>query len=195
MNINSLKVLFTSLQGRYAKALFAEGKKASCLDEISDDFSRLDVFFKNNPSIKKILTSSSINPKELDAGWIAVSNHLSFCPIFVNFIRQIAKNKRFELINKIKYVYNVAFAKHKNSRNVVVSSAVELLPEQKKRIEALILKAFKEKVIVKYKINEKLIAGLKISSEEMAVDASTFSQVKQLSQFFKNLKMEVEDEN
>lgn len=190
MNVNSLKVLFTSLQGRYAKALFLEGKRNACLDEIFENFLKLDTFFKNNQSIQKLLTSHSVNQKDLDAGWLALGDYLSFCPIFLNFIRQVIENKRFNLINKIKYVYGVAFAKYKNSRNVVVSSAVELLPEQKKKVEGLIFRVFKEKVIVKYKVNEKILAGIKISSEEMVVDASAFSQVKQLSHFYKNLKIE-----
>lgn len=190
MNVNSLKVLFTSVQGRYAKALFLEGKRNACLDEIFENFLKLDTFFKNNQAIQKLLTSHSVNQKDLDAGWLALGDYLSFCPIFLNFIRQVIENKRFNLINKIKYVYGVAFAKYKNSRNVVVSSAVELLPEQKKKVENLIFRVFKEKVIVKYKVNEKILAGIKISSEEMVVDASAFSQVKQLSHFYKNLKIE-----
>lgn len=190
MNVNSLKVLFTSVQGRYAKALFLEGKRNACLDEIFENFLKLDTFFKNNQAIQKLLTSHSVNQKDLDAGWLALGDYLSFCPIFLNFIRQVIENKRFNLINKIKYVYGVAFAKYKNSRNVVVSSAVELLPEQKKKVENLIFRMFKEKVIVKYKVNEKILAGIKISSEEMVVDASAFSQVKQLSHFYKNLKIE-----
>lgn len=190
MDVNSLKVLFTSLAGRYAKALFCEGKKEACLDEIFENFSKLDVFFKNNPSIKKLLTSYCINKNDLDLGWLSIGDYLSFCPVFLNFIRQVVKNKRFDLINKIKYIYNVAFAKYKNRRNVVVSSVVELLPEQKKRIEGLISRVFKEKVIIKYKINEKILSGIKISSEELLVDASAFAEVKQLSCFYKNLKIE-----
>jgi len=190
VNVNSLKVLFTSLQGRYAKALFLEGKKCGCLDEIAENFSKLDIFFKNNPAIKKLLTGHSVNQNDLDTGWLALGDYLSFCPVFLNFIRQVVENKRFNLINKIKCVYNVAFAKYKNSRNVVVSSAVELLPEQKEKIVNLIRRAFKEKVIIKYKVNEKILAGLKISSEEMVVDASAFTQIKQLSRFYKSLKIE-----
>lgn len=190
MHVNSLKVLFTSLQGRYARALFLEGKKGSCLEEILENFSQLETFFKNNPSIKKLLTGHSVSQKDLDLGWIALGQHLSFCPIFLNFIRQLVINKRFNIINKIKYVYGVAFAKHKNSRNVIISSAVELLPEQKKKIENLVLKVFEEKVIIRYKINEKILAGIKIASEEMVVDASAFAQIKQLASFYKNIRVE-----
>ena len=190
MDVNSLKVLFTSLAGRYANALFCEGKKEACLDEIFENFLKLDVFFKNNPSIKKLLTSYCMNKKDLDSGWLSIGNYLSFCPVFLNFIRQVVENKRFDLINKIKYIYNVAFAKYKNRRNVTIFSAVELLPEQKQRIENLVIKAFKEKLIINYKINEKVLAGIKIASEELVVDASAFAQIKQLSHFYKNLKIE-----
>lgn len=190
MDVNSLKVLYTSLPGRYANALFKEGKKASCLDEISENFTKLESFFKNNPSLKKLLAGYSLNKKDLDSGWLALGNYLSFCPVFLNFIRQVVQNKRFDLMSRIKYVFNVALAKYKNSRRVVVSSVVDLLPEQKQRVESLIKRAFKEKVIISYKISPKILSGIKISSEELVVDASGLSQIKQLSSFYKNLKVE-----
>ncbi len=189
MDINSLNVLFTSLPGRYAKALFVVGKKESCLDAIIDNFSKLEIFFKNHPSVKKLLTSYCMNKKDLDAGWIAVGNYLSFCPVFLNFMRQVVENRRFDIIKRIRHIFNVAFAKYKNRRNLTISSVVELLPEQKKKLEDLFTRVFKEKTIIKYKINEKILGGIKISSEELIVDASVRSQMKQLADFYKNLKL------
>ncbi len=189
MDINNLNVLFTSLPGRYAKALFVVGKKETCLEAIIDNFSKLEIFFKNHPSVKKLLTSYCMNKKDLDTGWISVGNYLSFCPVFLNFMRQVVENRRFDIINKIKHIFNVAFAKYKNRRNLTISSVVELLPEQKKKLEALIARVFKEKTIIKYKINEKILGGIKISSEELIVDASVHSQMKQLANFYKNLKL------
>ncbi len=189
MDVNSLNVLFTSLPGRYAKALFAVGKKESCLDAIIDNFSKLEIFFKNHPSVKKLLTSYCMNKKDLDAGWLAVGTHLSFCPVFLNFMRQVVENRRFDIIKRIRHIFNVAFAKYKNRRNLTISSVVELLPEQKKKLEGLICRVFKEKTIIKYKINEKILGGIKISSEELIVDASVRAQMKQLAEFYKNLKL------
>jgi ATP synthase F1 delta subunit len=176
------------LPGRYSKALFDEGKKANCLEKILDNFTKLEVFFKNQPSIKKLLTSGGLNVKDLDNGWRAVSDHLSFCPIFLSFIRQVVVNRRFNIIGRIRHIYNMAFAKYKNRRNVLVSSVAELLPEQKKKIEKLINKIFKEKAIISYKINEKILAGVKIFSEEVVIDASALSRLRQLSQFYRHLK-------
>jgi F-type H+-transporting ATPase subunit delta len=187
VDISSLSVLFTSLPGRYARALFNEGKKANNLQEILDSFDRLDTFFEKHSSVRKLLTSSCVNATDLDAGWRALGDHLSFCPTFTAFMRQVIHNRRFQIIGKIKYVFRVAVAKHKNMRNVIVSSAVELLPEQRARVEKLIASAFKEKVIIRYKINERILAGIKIASEEVVVDASALSQLKQLSTYCRSL--------
>jgi ATP synthase F1 delta subunit len=130
-----------------------------------------------------------MNIKELDSAWRIVGDYLSFCPVFLAFIRQIAINRRFSILSRIKYVFNVAFIKYKNMRNVVVSSPVELLPEQKQRIEKLISLAFKEKIIIRYKINESLLAGIKISSEELVIDASAKVQLRQLLYFYKDLRL------
>lgn len=165
------------------------GKKEACLDAIFDNFSKLETFFKNNPSIKKLLTSYCMNKKDLDSGWLAVGDYLSFCPVFLNFVRQVVENRRFNIINRIKHIFNVAFAKYKNRRNMIISSAVELLPEQKERLKQLVEKAFKEKTIVRYKINEKILGGIKIASEELVLDASVRAQVKQLKDFYKDLKL------
>ncbi len=189
VEINSLKVLSTSIAGRYAIALFREAKKSNCLDEITENFKKLDTFFKNNASIKKILTTKCINNKDLDEGWIAVGAHLSFCPMFTSFLRQVAKNKRFDILNTIKYIYKVAIAKYKNKRRVLVISAVELLPEQKERIEQVISKLFTEKTIISYKIKPKIIGGIKISSEEKVYDASLYAKIKQMVAFLKNAKV------
>jgi F-type H+-transporting ATPase subunit delta len=188
VDISSLSVLFTSLPGRYARALFNEGKKTGNLHEILDNFERLDTFFGKHSSVRKLLTSSCVNAIDIDAGWRTLGDHLSFCPVFTAFMRQVIHNKRFSIIGKVKYVFKVAVAKHKNMRNITVSSAVELLPEQRTRIEKLIARAFKERAIIEYRIDERILAGIKIASEEIVVDASALSQLNQLSTYCRNLR-------
>ncbi len=195
MDINSLTVLFTSLAGRYAKALFLEGKKLACLDDISQNFLTLEAFFAKNQSLRKILTSYSLNQNDLDNGWLALGEHLSFCSAFTSFMRQLIKNKRYNIINRVKYIFHVALAKYRNKRNAIVSSVVELLPEQRKAIETLLSKMFKEKTTITYKINERLLGGIKIASEELMIDASVASQLRQLARYLKELKIEVAHEN
>jgi ATP synthase F1 delta subunit len=190
LDINSLKVLCTSIPGRYALALFNEAKRSKCLSEIIDNFNRLSIFFDNNPQIKKLMTSKCINNKNLDSGWLEIAQHLSFCPIFTSFLRQLGENKRFDMLNRAWYVYKVCLAKYKNKRNVAVVTAVELLPEQKKRVEALISsKLFTEKTIIAYSVDPKVLGGIKIASEEIVFDGTVYNQVKQAERFLKQIRV------
>ncbi|MDR3031046.1 MAG: ATP synthase F1 subunit delta [Holosporales bacterium] len=191
MDANSLKALCTSLPGRYAAALFREGKKINCLDEIIKNFQDMDIFFNKNPSIKKLLTSHCLDEKDMASGWISLGKYLSFCPVFLAFMRNVIRNGRFNIIKTITYIYDVAFAKYKNKRNVMVYSAVDLLPEQKTRLEEIIKKAFREKTSVFYKVSDKILGGIKISSEELVIDASASVQIQQVSDFMKKIRIKV----
>jgi F-type H+-transporting ATPase subunit delta len=189
VDTNSLKVLFTSLSGRYAHALFDEGKRASCLNEILSNFEKLEKFFQGDVQAKKLLTSCLLNKRDLNACWGALGQYLGFCPVFLSFIRQVVVNHRFNIIKKIKYVYQVALAKYKNKRSVTVLSAIDLLPEQKDRIEKLIYRALNEKIIINYSVDERILGGIKLRSEELDIDASVASQLKQLAKYFRSMRL------
>jgi F-type H+-transporting ATPase subunit delta len=132
-----------------------------------------------------------LNEKDLDNGWISVGKYLSFCPLFLSFVRQIAINRRFNIFGKIKYIFNIALAKYNNKIVVSVMSAVPLLPEQKKRVEEVIGRLFAEKAMIKYKINPGILGGLKILSEGRAIDASVSMQLKQIMNYLNNISLKV----
>jgi F-type H+-transporting ATPase subunit delta len=189
VDINNLTVLCTSVPGRYALALFNEGKRSGCLDEIFDNFQRLETFFDDNPQIKKLLMNRCIDYKDVDEGWLAVSSHLSFCPVFVSFVRQVGQNRRFDIFERIKYIYRVAIAKYKDKRSVTVISAVELLPEQKDVAEKIISKLFSKKTIITYGVDPSVLGGIRIVSEETIYDATVYAQLKQITKYLKSEKI------
>ena len=189
MNINNLKVLLTSLPGRYASALFAEGKKTESLHEILENFQTLEVFFEHNVSLKKFLTNSCSSEKELDSAWVTIGEKLSFCPVFLSFVREVVKNHRFSLFGNIRHIFYIALAKHHNKRDIAIVSVVDLLPEQKQRIEKILEAIVSAKAIIRYEIDESLVGGILIKSEEIVIDASVAAQLKQLSCCLKNEKI------
>ncbi len=183
----NLEVLFTSLQGRYAKALFAEGRRTDCLEEISKNFATLGSFFDTNCDIKKILSGQYWGKSELDKMWVSLGKHLSFCPAFLNFVRLVTSNGRFDLLSKMCHIYDIAYEQYKNIRSVIVYSVVKLKVAQKKRIEKIISKIFDGDIMVEYKIDERLLAGIKISSGGRVIDASASTKIKQLADFCQDL--------
>ena len=191
----SLDVLYTSLQGRYAKALFIEGLKAQCVDEIRENFEKLETFFKASRILKKFLTTNSMNSLNLNYNWAHIAEHLKLCPIFLNFVRLVTENGRFDLFYKIKYIYERAYAKCRGIRNVTVYSVIELKVVQRRQLEKLIAKFFSEKVAIKYEIDVNLLGGVKIVSDGKVIDASVATQIRQLENFCGNMKLERVYEN
>lgn len=191
----NLDILYTSLQGRYAKALFLEGRKADCLDAISEDFTKLDNLFCKNQRLKKLLSSSSWGGSVSNELWKTVGKELSFCQTFLNFVRIVSTNARLTLIDKIRYVYDIAYKRDKRIQDVVIYSVAELNSAQKKKLEKLLAEFFADKVVVHYEIDEKLLAGIKISSGGVVIDASVATQIRQLETFCKEAKLEREYEN
>jgi ATP synthase F1 delta subunit len=189
LDTNNLRVLLTSLPGRYAGALFNEGVRNSCLDIISINFSSLFDVFATIPGVKKFLTNYHVNKVELHEAWRSIGKHLSFCPTFSSLMWQIIVNKRSGIIKKVSNIYNIALAKHNNARELTITSSAPLSLQQEKRLESLISRIFKEKNDIHYEVNQKMLGGLKISSEGVVVDVSTLAQFNQFAEFCRNLDM------
>ena len=185
----NLDVLFTSLQGRYAKALFAEGRRNDCLDEISEDFATLEDFLNANHSLSRLLTGGFWNKNDLDSVLVLLGERLSFCTVFLNFVRLVVYNERPNLLSKIRRIYDTAYLKYKNVCNVIVYSVIKLKVTQKRKIEKLICKLFNEDITVSYEIDKSLLAGIRISADGIVVDASAITQIRQLESFCKDCKV------
>ncbi len=191
----NLDILYTSLQGRYAKALFLEGEKNSCLSAITEDFTKLENLFFKNHHLKKLLSSSSLEKIVSNELWETVGKELSFCPSFLRFMQVVSNNARLKLINKIRYVYDIAYKQYTNTQDVVIYSTTEFSSIQRKKLEKLLAKFFTGKISVHYEIDEKLLAGIKISSGGTVIDASVVTQIRQLENFCKEKNLEGEYEN
>ena len=191
----NLDILYTSLQGRYARALFLEGEKINCLDAISEDFTKLDNLFFKNHHLKKLLSSCSWGKNVSNELWQTVGKDLSFCPLFLNFIQVVSNNARLKIIDKIRYIYDIAYKQHKHVQDVVIYSVTELSAVQRKKLEKLLAGFCTDKVAVHYEIDEKLLAGIKISSGGTVIDASVATQIMQLENFCRETKLEREYEN
>lgn len=181
--LKNLAILFTSLQGRYAKALFTEGNRVGCLETINENFDKLSELFLTNRHLEELLSSSTWNRNTSAELWETIGKKLSFCPTFLNFVKVVADNARLGLINKIKYIYNIAYEHYKNTQSIVIYSAVKLNIMQKKKLEKLVAKIFPENATIRYEIDENLLGGLKISLNGVVIDASVATQVRQLESF------------
>lgn len=184
MDVSNIKVLAISVPGRYASALFYEAKRVGCLHEVSESFKKFCALLTKHKKIKQFLTCTSARASDIDKTLSIIADNLSCCPVFANFMRVIGRNRQINILHRINKIFEIIFAKYKNSRVVTIISAVELLPEQKDKINTLLAhKLFKEKCIVEYQIDNSIIGGIKIISGGKIFDASTAYQLKQMKHY------------
>ena len=193
--MNGLDVLYTSIQGRYAKALFECGNKSNKLPQILTDFDKLNDLLHRNKNIQKIIFGTGYNKTQLNELLQQIGNHLSLCDIFVNFVRILAENNRLNLLSKIQYVYQKAYNEQKNIRNVTVCSVIELNESQKLEIKNLAENFFGQDIVMYYKIDKMILGGIKILTDDIVVDATLATQIRQLANHLKKARIEVKHEN
>lgn len=145
---------------RYAKSLLELDK--------TTELSNL-VICKNLESIKEILQSSnelfevlknpviSINQKEEIIGEVFKADTDT---LIMNFLKLLVKEGRFELILEIIRIYNNLLDKLNNIVKAEVTSAVTLEDEFKNQIENKLKEKLNKDVIVNYKTDKSIIAGL-----------------------------------
>ena len=193
--MNGLDVMYTSIQGRYAKALFDCGNQNGKLQKISDDFEQLSNLLVAHKKIKKIIYGDVYNKTTKDQLIQQIGESLSFCNVFINFIRLLAENKRFDLLSKIRYVYQRAYNRQKHIRNVTVCSVIELNETQQMEANKLAKNFLGQDIIIEYKIDKRILGGIKIMSDEIVVDATLATQIRQLANHLRKTRIEVKYEN
>jgi ATP synthase F1 delta subunit len=169
--------LFTSIPGRYAKALIYVGIKYDCIKEFEQNFNTLISFmYKNTARTKNNIIY--ILQKYI---------YKYYNKFFANFIIVLIKNKKLNLLQNIQYIFHKALLKIRGDREVVVESAFCLNNLEQENINNLISKLFKEKIIVKYEIDKNILTGIKIHSGDLLLDASGRGIIQQLSSSLRKL--------
>jgi len=99
-----------------------------------------------------------------------------------NLLFLLITKKRFELLNHIFKEFNELKFEHEKKAKVIVESAIKLADEDKSKIEKIIAEAYKKSPEMDYRINEALIGGICLKIDDIIIDQSIASRLKQLNQ-------------
>ncbi len=168
---------------RYAKSLIDLAQEQDSLEPIKNDIELFIDICQANPTLRAILKNPIISPDKKNNILSAVFADkldlviLSFFKIVINKGRSsILYVTAKEFINE----YNV----RKNIVRAIVTSAVPLNEENKRRIENIVTRATRGEAILVEKVDPKLIAGFVLKVGDQQVDTSIFSQLQKLRKEF-----------
>lgn len=179
MNIGRIA---TSIPGMYAAALY-EAVKDGCVGamRIGEELSifnqlhseKMDKVFSNY----SVQTDNARHLFQILSSWFSMQ--------FLNFLKVVVYNNRYALLSSIESIYLLLCDSKANRQRINVTSAVELLSDQKSRLEKKLSAKYNKSVVVNYTVDNSIIAGLILTTDTTRIDMSVKNDLEQLREYLK----------
>ncbi len=157
---------------RYAEALIDLGKEEKLsYVSISVDLANIQSILLKSKDLYETLTNPliSIEDKEF---LIEKAFEQDTDKLIRNFLKLLAEKNRFDLIYDIIQIYGLLLDEINGIARIEVISAVELNDMEQSDIQAKLAAKLKKQIVIKYKIDESIIAGLVVKMGDDIIDMS-----------------------
>ena len=173
------------IEGIYGEALFELAIEKNELDSMEEQVTLLIQAFAENPELTKLLNHPKISKEEK----ISVIENIfkgRLSDDIVGFLVIVVEKDRGSEIDGILTYFQAKVREYKKIGVARVTSATELSPEQKQRVEQKLLQQTSyESFEVDYKVDASLIGGMIIRIGDRVVDSSIKSKLDSMT---KNLR-------
>jgi F-type H+-transporting ATPase subunit delta len=165
----------------YAKSLLdavPADKQVAVLEEFG---SLVQDVLPANPEFARLLSSAVVGK---DDKLKLIDNVLGgrANPLFVNFLRVLARHERLDLLAPIHRQAVLQHELRAGKQRVQVTVAREVSPETRRAIEESLAKVLPFTPIVELTVDPELLGGMKIRVEDTVYDGSLRTRLKQLRQ-------------
>jgi len=170
------------LATRYARAIYNLAKDANEQDNVFNQMRSIDEAFTSDAEIANFLSTPMIRPTDKIKAIDGLLAKIKVADSLKNFVLVLARKGRLPLFSDIVIAYQqISDETHGVTRGEVRSAAV-LGPEDRKRIEDLVGKATKKKVILTYKEDSSLLGGLVAEVGSFTFDDSLTSHLSRINE-------------
>ncbi len=180
-----LKILSTSVAGRYARAIFSCAEQQNILTAVGQDLEKLDHLWQANPQVWQGFASGVLKRQQKMMLWQLVGEKLQLQPLVVHFCHVLSQAKRLHLWSAIFQAYQLLSDASQGRRQVVVQTALELSAEERIELAQVLQKLWSAQLIFTFLVVPDLKAGVIIQSHSLRLDASFDTYLAALSNFLK----------
>lgn len=167
---------------RYAKAILGLAKDQNAEKTVANDMDGIVKTAGNSKELRAMLNSPIVKPEtkksallEIFTGMHAVSDGL---------IDTLITNKRINLLDNIAEQYATLFDESQGKQIAVVTTAIPLTEELRKKVLAKVNDLTKNEVIIENKIDESIIGGFILRLGDLQYNASISNQLNNLKRSF-----------
>lgn len=155
----------------YSSSLYCVAVEGGCTKEVYESIIGVRDILAKNADYAKIISAASIEydvrEKLLDE---AFSGRVH--PFVLNFMKILARKRIFEILSDVAEEFKKSYFKDNNIERTKITTAICLSDEKKKAVTDRIAKATGKEIIPEFVVDEKILGGIIIETENSNVDAS-----------------------
>ena len=169
------------IANRYASALYELSVENKCVDNVLEDLLTIKKYIEQSNNFKLLIRSPLITSIEkLKILQQILSDH-SANNLTCRFFKVISYNKRINFLSNIIARYNAINTEKRGDVIVDITSAEELNDQQKEEIKDQLRLRLGEKLSLNFKIDNKIIGGLRVKVGSKMIDSSLNSKINKLT--------------
>lgn len=177
-----------TLVASYSEALFETARKAGVLDLIAEQASIANERLEINAKFRAFIEAPNI-PREAKDQLIVRLAEANYHPIMVNYTRLLIRRGRVELLSPSLKAFHRLYQKHLGITPAKVTTAVPLSPEDMARLEAALNKHTGKRLVIRWKVDEKVIGGIRFKSGDLLVDSTIARKLDRLKHELLHVKV------
>lgn len=168
----------------YGQALFEAADEAKNLDVVFQDISRLSEILPKLPELS-VLKNPSLTNSEQNELLEILKKSLELSETTYRFLITAVQNKHFDTLENIFKNFQNRYYIKKNILMVEVETAQALSSSQNKKLQEKLEKYLKQKVIISYLINPKVLGGLSVCYNSVRIDDTLAGKLTRLEKAMK----------
>ncbi|MBQ4271794.1 MAG: ATP synthase F1 subunit delta [Clostridiales bacterium] len=165
----------------YASALFATGLEDNCLEEINDGLKVIKEVLDSDPMFADFLLSPAI-PKEDRVKAVEEAFGKNVHEHITAFLCILTSKGHIRDLDECIEVFDELYKDSMKKSVATVTSAVELTPEQKDKLQKKLEKMSGKELTVTYRIDKSLIGGIVVESDGTRLDGSIKRRLKEIKE-------------
>jgi F-type H+-transporting ATPase subunit delta len=180
--VSSNKSFSSETANRYALALYELAKENSELEVVEKDVEELLAIYNTSADFKNFIK----NPTQSQSSQLDILNKISvktsLSKIVENFLSVLITKRRFFFLNTIFLNFLSLVSKKRGELKASLISSKNLTNEELKNLNTELSQVMGTTVALNYKVDEKLIGGLKIQIGSLMIDTSIKNKLKKYEQ-------------
>jgi F-type H+-transporting ATPase subunit delta len=174
--------------GRYASALFELAEEASQVRQVEKDLAALQGMLDQSPDMKRMVRSHVFSSGDQGRAISAIAQKAGFAPLVVNFLKELARNRRLFALNEMIRTFLALAARQRGEVNAEVASAHPLNDEQLAALKDMLRASAGKDVQLITTVDSTLLGGLIVKMGSRMIDSSLRTKLTSLKTAMKEVR-------